>query len=124
MAIGRGVGVWTANEDTEFSNFSPAMQFPLIGGGTGSFQQMVDRIREKALKDALDKKNALAKAKAETEANTKAEDIISVENIVVEETADAQDPLTLVASKKPPYLLYGGIGLVVIIGAILIFRKK
>jgi|TARA_B110000967_G_scaffold207994_1_gene258806 hypothetical protein len=65
MAIGRGVGVWTANEDTEFSNFSPAMQ---------------------------------------------------LEN--------AQDSLTLVASKKPPYLLYGGIGLVVIIGAILIFKKK
>ena len=124
--LGKGVGIWTSSKDAEFSNF--------IWGSNSVF----DNVREEALERARLKVLADKKAKKDAENNTKEDDVISDKNlglegmdnlIILEEQRQLelrlqnqnQQPIKI---KKPPYLLYGGIGLVVIVGAIFIFTRK
>ena len=124
QVLGRGVGSWTSNKDAEFSNF--------IFGNTDFF----DSIREGLIEKARLKVLADKKAKKEAEANTKEDEVVSDKNLGLEgdtptptevatevELLEKQRMLEL-PMKKPPYLLYGGIGLVVIVGAIFIFTRK
>lgn len=119
--IGRGVGSWTASKDAEFSNFI-----------WGSSNDMFDNVREQAIERARLKILADKKAKKEAEANTKEDEVVSDKNLGLEVDAPTTNELELLEKqrmlelrmKKPPYLLYGGIGLVVIVGAIFIFTRK
>ena len=120
QVLGRGVGSWTSNKDAEFSNF--------IFGNTDFFDSIREGLIEKARLKALADK----KAKKEAEANTKEDEVVSDKNLGLEgdtptptevELLEKQRMLEL-RMKKPPYLLYGGIGLVVIVGAIFIFTRK
>ncbi len=119
--IGRGVGSWTASKDAEFSNFI-----------WGSSNDMFDNVREQAIERARLKILADKKAKKEAEANTKEDEVVSDKNLGLEVGAPTPNELELLEKqrmlelrmKKPPYLLYGGIGLVVIVGAIFIFTRK
>ena len=120
QVLGRGVGSWTSNKDAEFSNF--------IFGNNDFINDFRDSLIEKARLKALADK----KAKKEAEANTKEDEVVSDKNLGLEgdtptptevELLEKQRMLEL-RMKKPPYLLYGGIGLVVIIGAIFIFTRK
>ena len=124
--LGRGVGSWTASKDAEFSNF--------IWGNNDFHNNMRERLIEKARIKALSEKarlRALARLKAlkedkidKAEANTKDDDVVSDAPTPNElELLEKQRMLEL-RMKKPPYLLYGGIGLVVIVGAIFIFTRK
>jgi hypothetical protein len=112
--LGKGVGDWTENQNFEFSNMF----------GWGSSNDMMENLRTKAREIALADK----KAKEEAEANTKGEDVISDENLGLEggNVAPSSTPSSTPSQiqNKPPYLLYGGIGLVVIVGAIFIFTRK
>ena len=124
QVLGRGVGSWTSNKDAEFSNF--------IFGNNDFINDFRDSLIEKARLKALADK----KAKKEAEANTKEDEVVSDKNLGLEgdtptptevatevELLEKQRMLEL-RMKKPPYLLYGGIGLVVIVGAIFIFTRK
>lgn len=119
--LGRGVGSWTASKDAEFSNFI-----------WGSSNDMFDNVREQAIERARLKILADKKAKKEAEANTKEDEVVSDKNLGLEVDAPTTNELELLEKqrmlelrmKKPPYLLYGGIGLVVIVGAIFIFTRK
>ena len=124
QVLGRGVGSWTSNKDAEFSNF--------IFGNNDFINDFRDSLIEKARLKALADK----KAKKEAEANTKEDEVVSDKNLGLEgdtptptevatevELLEKQRMLEL-PMKKPPYLLYGGIGLVVIVGAIFIFTRK
>tara|TARA_R110000803_G_scaffold86851_1_gene153338 strand:- start:101 stop:472 length:372 start_codon:yes stop_codon:yes gene_type:complete len=119
--LGRGVGSWTASKDAEFSNFI-----------WGSSNDMFDNVREQAIERARLKILADKKAKKEAEANTKEDEVVSDKNLGLEVDAPTPNELELLEKqrmlelrmKKPPYLLYGGIGLVVIVGAIFIFTRK
>tara|TARA_B110000495_G_C22661203_1_gene391350 strand:+ start:73 stop:441 length:369 start_codon:yes stop_codon:yes gene_type:complete len=120
QVLGRGVGSWTSNKDAEFSNF--------IFGNNDFLDDFRDSLIEKARQKALADK----KAKKEAEANTKEDEVVSDKNLGLEgdtptptevELLEKQRMLEL-RMKKPPYLLYGGIGLVVIVGAIFIFTRK
>ena len=119
--LGRGVGSWTASKDAEFSNFI-----------WGSSNDMFDNVREQAIERARRKILADKKAKKEAEANTKEDEVVSDKNLGLEVDAPTPNELELLEKqrmlelrmKKPPYLLYGGIGLVVIVGAIFIFTRK
>ena len=120
QVLGRGVGSWTASKDAEFSNF--------IFGNNDFF----DNIREGLIEKSRLKVLADKKAKKEAEANTKEDEVVSDKNLGLEgdtptptevELLEKQRMLEL-RMKKPPYLLYGGIGLVVIVGAIFIFTRK
>mgnify|MGYP003660071155 CR=1 FL=1 len=106
QVLGRGVGSWTSNKDAEFSNF--------IFGNNDFMNDFRDSLIEKARQQALADK----KAKEDAEANTKEDEVVSDKNL-----AEKQRMVEL-RMKKPPYLLYGGIGLVVIVGAIFIFTRK
>ena len=120
QVLGRGVGSWTSNKDAEFSNF--------IFGNNDFINDFRDSLIEKARLKALADK----KAKKEAEANTKEDEVVSDKNLGLEgdtptptevELLEKQRMLEL-RMKKPPYLHYGGIGLVVIVGAIFIFTRK
>jgi len=119
--LGRGVGSWTASKDAEFSNFI-----------WGSTNDMFDNVREQAIERARLKILADKKAKKEAEANTKEDEVVSDKNLGLKGDAPTTNELELLEKqrmlelrmKKPPYLLYGGIGLVVIVGAIFIFTRK
>jgi hypothetical protein len=119
--LGRGVGSWTASKDAEFSNFI-----------WGSGNDMFDNVREQAIERARLKILADKKAKKEAEANTKEDEVVSDKNLGLKGDAPTTNELELLEKqrmlelrmKKPPYLLYGGIGLVVIVGAIFIFTRK
>jgi hypothetical protein len=121
QVLGRGVGSWTASKDAEFSNFI-----------WGSSNDMFDNVREQAIERARLKILADKKAKKEAEANTKEDEVVSDKNLGLEVDAPTPNELELLEKqrmlelrmKKPPYLLYGGIGLVVIVGAIFIFTRK
>ena len=120
QVLGRGVGSWTSNKDAEFSNF--------IFGNNDFLDDfrfsLIEKARQKALADK--------KAKKEAEANTKEDEVVSDKNLGLEGDAPTPNELELLEKqrmlelrmKKPPYLLYGGIGLVVIVGAIFIFTRK
>lgn len=113
--LGKGVGSWTSSKDAEFSNF--------IWGSNSVF----DNVREEALERARLKVLADKKAKKDAENNTKEDDVVSDKNLGLE--GDTTTPTEVIlleekSMKKPPYLLYGGIGLVVIVGAIFIFTRK
>ena len=118
--LGRGVGSWTASKDAEFSNF--------ILGNNDFFDDIRERLIEKARLKALADK----KAKKEAEANTKEDEVVSDKNLGLEGDTPTPTEVELLEKqrmlesrmKKPPYLLYGGIGLVVIVGAIFIFTRK
>jgi len=118
--LGRGVGSWTASKDAEFSNF--------ILGNNAFFDDIRERLIEKARLKALADK----KAKKEAEANTKEDEVVSDKNLGLEGDTPTPTEVELLEKqrmlesrmKKPPYLLYGGIGLVVIVGAIFIFTRK
>ena len=124
--LGRGVGSWTASKDAEFSNF--------IWGNNDYHNNIRERLIEKARIKALLEKARLKALrddkKDKAEANTK--DEISDKNLGLEGDAQTPNELELLEKqrmlelrmKKPPYLLYGGIGLVVIVGAIFIFTRK
>ena len=121
QVLGRGVGSWTSNKDAEFSNFI-----------WGSNNDMFDNIREQAIERARLKILADKKAKKEAEANTKEDEVVSDKNLGLEGDTPTPTEVELLEKqrmlesrmKKPPYLLYGGIGLVVIVGAIFIFTRK
>ena len=120
QVLGRGVGSWTSNKDAEFSNF--------IFGNNDFINDFRDSLIEKARLKALADK----KAKKEAEANTKEDEVVSDKNLGLEGDAPTSNEVELAEKqrmvelrmKKPPYLLYGGIGLVVIVGAIFIFTRK
>ena len=120
QVLGRGVGSWTSNKDAEFSNF--------IFGNNDFLDDFRDSLIEKARQKALADK----KAKKEAEANTKEDEVVSDKNLGLEGDAPTSNEVELAEKqrmvelrmKKPPYLLYGGIGLVVIVGAIFIFTRK
>ena len=120
QVLGRGVGSWTSNKDAEFSNF--------IFGNNDFINDFRDSLIEKARQQALADK----KAKEDAEANTKEDEVVSDKNLGLEGDAPTSNEVELAEKqrmvelrmKKPPYLLYGGIGLVVIVGAIFIFTRK
>ena len=120
QVLGRGVGSWTSNKDAEFSNF--------IFGNNDFINDFRDSLIEKARQQALADK----KAKKDAEANTKEDEVVSDKNLGLEGDAPTSNEVELAEKqrmvelrmKKPPYLLYGGIGLVVIVGAIFIFTRK
>mgnify|MGYP003628175228 FL=1 len=120
QVLGRGVGSWTSNKDAEFSNF--------IFGNNDFMNDFRDSLIEKARQQALADK----KAKEDAEANTKEDEVVSDKNLGLEGDAPTSNEVELAEKqrmvelrmKKPPYLLYGGIGLVVIVGAIFIFTRK
>ena len=121
QVLGRGVGSWTSNKDAEFSNFI-----------FGNYNSLHNDLRESLLEKARRKALADKKAKNEAEANTKEDEVVSDKNLGLEGDAQTPNELELLEKqrmlelrmKKPPYLLYGGIGLVVIVGAIFIFTRK
>jgi hypothetical protein len=122
--LGKGVGSWTSSKDAEFSNF--------IWGSNSMF----DNVREDAIERARLKILADKKAKKDAENNTKEDDVVSDKNlglegmdnlIILEEQRKKFEQLEVRKqnqNQKPPYLLYGGIGLVVIVGAMFIFTRK
>ena len=120
QVLGRGVGSWTSNKDAEFSNF--------IFGNNDFLDDFRFSLIEKARQQALADK----KAKEDAEANTKEDEVVSDKNLGLEGDAPTSNEVELAEKqrmvelrmKKPPYLLYGGIGLVVIVGAIFIFTRK
>ena len=95
-------------------------------------QNYGDNFREEAIERVRLKVLADKKAKKEAEANTKEDEVVSDKNLGLEGDAPTTNELELLekqrmlelSMKKPPYLLYGCIGLVVIVGAIFIFTRK
>ena len=96
---------------------------------------MADEIRERAIEIAKQQMLADKKAKkeAEAEANINRDGVDNL--IVLEKQRKRLQELELrlqnqtqneqpIKIKKPPYLLYGGVGLVIIIGAMYIFTRR
>ena len=118
--IGKGVGTWTSSKDDEFSNF-------VFGSGS-----RFDNFRENTI-EAMGRRIFPSRGNSNNgEIPTRDEDMISDRNLGLE--GDVVSRLRKPSSqqqlqqqqdlKKPPYLLYGGIGVAIIVAAMYIFTRK
>jgi|TARA_R110000744_G_scaffold361989_1_gene469959 hypothetical protein len=117
--LGKGVGSWTANDEMGFSNFSD------YGIGLG-----IERSQQRA----ADRKEELARREREIEMRLLKEQVQELKRIADIESNRESNTVLPSDSATPlreptkfnyqPYLLYGGIGLVIIVGGFFIFPRN
>lgn len=113
--LGKGVGSWTANDEMGFSNFSDYGIGDAIDRGAARREEMAKREREiemRLLKEQVEELKRIADLESNKEPNT---------GLPSDRAIPRQEPTKF---NYQPYLLYGGIGLVIIVGGFFIFPRN
>jgi len=122
--LGKGVGSWTANDEMGFSNFSFGPDGDYGVGATlnkeieraaARKEEMARREREiemRLLKEQVEELKRIADLESNKEPNT---------GLPSDRAIPRQEPTKF---NYQPYLLYGGIGLVIIVGGFFIFPRN